>query len=75
MITINTRTELDELLYGENATHLDTLVGVACFGGELLAEALSNAYNQISDFFPYGDEGEFIVVDASGNVVEDEIYY
>ena len=78
MIIINNRTELNEVLYCSEipeSSGPDTLVGVAIIGGELLAEALSNPYNQIDGFFPMGDGGEFIVVDASGNVVEVFLYY
>ena len=78
MITINNRTELNEALYCSGIPEYsspDTLVGIAIIGGELLAEALSNEYNQIDGFFPYGSEGEFIIVDAAGNVVEDFLYY
>lgn len=75
MVTLNTRNELVEFLYGENSTSPDTLVGVAQIGGELLTEALSNEYGYIQDFFPCGDEGEYIQVDANGNVVADWLYY
>jgi len=78
MITINNRNELHNFLYEGDA--VDTLVGVANIGGELLAEAfhyykLSDGTAAIGDFFPYGDEGEEIVVDANGNVLSDAIYY
>jgi len=85
MITINTRTELNELLYGENSTRPDTLVGVAKFGNrsELHLEATSNWTGQefdiphhiISGFFPMGDEGEWIEIDLEGNIVGDFLYY
>lgn len=73
MVTLNNRDELVSFLYdGET---VDTLVGVAKIGGELLVEALSNEYKTIFCFFPMGDEGEFITVDDNGNVVENSIYY
>jgi len=78
MITINNRNELNNFLYEGDA--VDTLVGVANIGGELLVEALNmpsmdgNSF-YITCFFPYGDEGEEIVVDANGNVLSDSIYY
>jgi hypothetical protein len=75
MITINSRNELENFLYGADSTSPDTLVGVARIGGELLAEALSNEYNMIDCFFPMGDEGEYIEVDAEGTVLNDSIYY
>lgn len=75
MITINNRTELNEILYGGTTEHYDTLVGVARFGGELLSEALETDFRQITGFFPMGDEGEWIEVDANGIVVDDCIYY
>jgi len=78
MITINNRNELNNFLYEGEA--VETLVGVANIGGELLAEALNNPSSNgdrfyILCFFPYGDEGEEIVVDANGNVLSDSIYY
>ena len=75
MITINTRTELDEILYGVGSGSPDTLVGVARFGGELLAEALETRFRQITGFFPMGDEGEWIEVDADGIIVGNFLYY
>lgn len=75
MITFNTRDELVEFLYGTDSTSPDTLVGVARIGGELLAEALADPSYCITDFFPYGDEGECIEVDDAGNVVSDYLYY
>ena len=79
MITINNRNELENFLYGEDSTSPDTLVGIARIGGELLAEALTNELSDgtfyIGDFFPMGDEGEEIVVDANGNVLSDGLYY
>ena len=78
MIIINNRNELHNFLY--EGKEVDTLVGVARIGGELLAEALaSDIANDVTGyieyFFPMGDEGEFIEVDANGNVVRDSIYY
>lgn len=82
MITLNSRDELVEFLYGADSTSPDTLVGIATIGGELLAEALSednltrdgiNGYIQY--FFPCGDEGEYIEVDPNGNIVGDWLYY
>jgi hypothetical protein len=75
---INNRNELNSFLYEGDA--VDTLVGVANIGGELLAEALTMPSINgdcfyITCFFPYGDEGEEIVVDANGNVLSDSIYY
>ena len=73
MIIINNRNELHNFLY--EGKEVDTLVGIAKIGGELLVEALSNEYNTIFCFFPMGDEGEFVTVDENGNVVENFIYY
>jgi hypothetical protein len=78
MITINNRNELNSFLYEGDA--VDTLVGVANIGGELLAEALTMPSINgdcffITCFFPYGDEGEEIVIDANGNVLSDSITY
>jgi hypothetical protein len=79
MITLNTRNELNEFLYGENSTMPDTLVGIARLGGELLAEALTDEYASgcfhIGDFFPWGDEGEGITVDREGTIMSDYLYY
>jgi hypothetical protein len=75
MITFNTRDELVEFLYGADSTSPDTLVGVARIGGELLAEALTNEYRYIQDFFPCGDEGEYLEVNEDGEVVADWLYY
>lgn len=75
MVTLNNRDELVEFLYGANSTSPDTLVGVVQIGGELLVEALSNEYGYIQDFFPWGDEGEYIQVEANGNVVANWLYY
>ena len=80
MVTLNTRDELVEFLYGADSTSPDTLVGIATIGGELLAEAMSGEFatetrGYISDFFPCGDEGEGITVDNHGNVVDDFLYY
>lgn len=80
MITLNSREELVEFLYGVDSTSPDTLVGVARIGGELLTEALSSdiandVTGYIEDFFPCGDEGEFLEVDRDGNVVHDFLYY
>lgn len=75
MVTLNTRDELVEFLYGADSTSPETLVGVARIGGELLAEALSDDYNYIQNFFPCGDEGEYIEVDANGDIVGDWLYY
>jgi hypothetical protein len=79
MITINNRDEFENFLYGADSTSPDTLVGIARIGGELLAEALANELSNgtfyIADFFPMGDEGEEIVVDANGNVLSDYLYY
>ena len=72
---INNRNELENFLYGADSTSPDTLVGIARIGGELLAEALADPSYCITDFFPYGDEGEFIEVDDDGNVVGDYLYY
>lgn len=75
MVTLNTRNELVEFLYGANSTSPDTLVGIARIGGELLAEALTNEYRYIEYFFPYGDEGEYLEVNEDGEVVKDWLYY
>ena len=80
MITINSRNELENFLYGADSTSPETLVGIAIIGGELLAEAfqynaMSNGTACIGDFFPMGDEGEGITVDRDGNVLEDFLYY
>lgn len=75
MVTLNTRDELVEFLYGAESTSPDTLVGVARIGGELLNEALSDEYRYIQYFFPCGDEGEYIEVDENGEVVADWLYY
>lgn len=79
MITLNTRDELVEFLYGANSTSPDTLVGVARIGGELLAEALTDELSDgtfsINYFFPMGDEGEGINIDRDGNILEDYLYY
>mgnify|MGYP006296480493 FL=1 len=75
MVTLNTRDELVEFLYGADSSCPDTLVGVVRIGGELLDEALSDEYRYIQDFFPSGDEGEYIEVDESGEVVADWLYY
>ena len=78
MITINTRAELVELLYGEDSSSPidcpDTLVGIARIGGELLVEAIGSGM-EIRNFFPFDDEDEFIGVDIAGNIVNDFIYY
>jgi hypothetical protein len=79
MITINSRNELENFLYGADSTSPETLVGIARIGGELLAEALNDEYDSgrfhIGDFFPMGDEGEGITVDRDGNILEDFLYY
>lgn len=79
MITINSRNELENFLYGADSTSPDTLVGIATIGGELLSEALTHDMRDgtfhIGDFFPMGDEGEGITVDRDGNVLEDFLYY
>ena len=75
MITINNRNELETFLYGAGSTMPETLVGVARIGGELLSEALSNEYGYIQDFFPMGDEGEYIEVNENGEIVSDYLYY
>lgn len=75
MKTLNTRNELVEFLYGKNSTELETLVGVARIGGELLEEALASGYNQINCFFPMGDEGEWISVNENGEIVGNYLYY
>ena len=75
MIILNTREELVEFLYGANSNSPSTIVGLVKIGGELLAEALSDKYRSIGDFFPCGDEGESITVDEKGSVVEDWLYY
>ena len=75
MITINNRNELENFLYGADSTMPDTLVGVARIGGELLSEALGNEYGYIQDFFPRGDEGEYIEVNENGEIVSDYLYY
>ncbi len=79
MITLSTRDELVEFLYGADSTSPDTLVGVARIGGELLAEALAHEFSDgtfgISDFFPCGDEGEGICVDREGTILSDYLYY
>lgn len=73
MITLNTRDELKNFLYGTEREY-STLVGIARIGGELLVEALSNPYRIIECFFYAGDEGEFIEVDENGTILEDSIY-
>lgn len=73
MITLNTRDELKNFLYGTEKEY-STLVGIARIGGELLAEALSNKYHQIECFFYAGDEGEYIEVSEDGTIIEDSIY-
>ena len=75
MITINNRNELENFLYGADSTMPDTLVGVARIGGELLSEALGDEYGYIQDFFPMGDEGEYIEVNENGEIVNDYLYY
>jgi hypothetical protein len=79
MITLNTRNELNEFLYGENSTMPETLVGIARLGGELLIEALNDEYDagrfHIGNFFPCGDEGEGITVDHEGTILSDYMYY
>lgn len=75
MITINSRNELENFLYGADSTMPETLVGVARIGGELLSEALGNEYGYIQDFFPMGDEGEYIEVNENGEIVNDYLYY
>ena len=70
MITVNTRNELTDLL---NNNDRWTLVGVVRFGGELLAEVFDGECNQISidEELGFMDDGGWIEVDASGNVIED----
>lgn len=70
MTTVNTRNELIDLL-NNNDSH--TFVGVVRFGGELLAEVFDGEYNQISIDHELGfcDDGGWIEIDASGNVIED----
>ena len=80
MVTLNTRDELIEFLYGADSTSPDTLIGIATVGGELLAEAMNGEFasdteGYITDFFPCGDEGECITVDNHGNVTDDFLYY
>lgn len=79
MITINSRNELENFLYGADSTMPETLVGVARIGGELLDEALTHELSDgtfsINDFFPCGDEGEYIEVARDGEVVRDFLYY
>lgn len=79
MITISSRNELENFLYGADSTSPDTLVGIARIGGELLSEALTHDMGDdtfhIGDFFPMGDEGEEITVDRDGNILEDYLYY
>lgn len=81
MVTLNNREELVEFLYGANSTQPSTLVGVARIGGELLKEALSNDIaldgfsGYIENFFPCGDEGEYIEVDNRGTILNDFLYY
>ena len=80
MITINNRNELENFLYGADSTSPDTLVGIARIGGELLEEAfhyyeMSDGNACLGDFFPYGDEGEEIIVDRDGNILSDYLYY
>lgn len=79
MITLNTRDELVEFLYGANSTEPETLVGIARIGGELLAEALADELSDgtfsINYFFPMGDEGEGINIDRDGNILNDYLYY
>ena len=72
---IMNRAELDEILYGENSVSPDTLVDSEyAIGGELLEEARNNN-NSIENFFPMGDEGEYIEVDNDGYVIADFLYY
>jgi hypothetical protein len=72
---IMNRAELDEILYGENSVSPDTFVDSEyAIGGELLEEARNNN-NSIEDFFPMGDEGEYIEVDNDGYVIADFLYY
>ena len=79
MVTLNTRDELVEFLYGADSISPDTLVGIARIGGELLDEALTNELSDgtfsINDFFPCGDEGEGINVDRDGMILSDYLYY
>jgi hypothetical protein len=79
MITLNTRDELVEFLYGANSTEPETLVGIARIGGELLDEALTEELSDgtfsINYFFPMGDEGEGINIDRDGNILNDYLYY
>ena len=75
MVTLNTRDELVEFLYGADSSCPDTLVGVARIGGDLLDEALSDEHGYIQYFFPMGDEGEYIEVNENGEVVADWLYY
>lgn len=79
MVTLNTRDELVEFLYGANSTSPDTLVGIARIGGELLDEALTNEFSDgtfgINYFCPMGDEGEEISVDRNGVILNDYLYY
>jgi hypothetical protein len=79
MITINSRNELENFLYGADSTSPETLVGIAIIGGELLSEALTHDLRDgtfhIGEFFPMGDEGEGITVDRDGNILEDFLYY
>ncbi len=80
LIVLNTRDELVEFLYGADSTSPETLVGVANIGGELLAEALASDIGHditgyIENFFPCGDEGEYIEVARNGEVVRDFLYY
>ena len=81
MIILNTREELVEFLYGANSDSPSTIVGLVKIGGELLKEALSNDIaldgfsGYIENFFPCGDEGEYIEVDNRGTVLNDFLYY
>ena len=80
MITITSRNELENFLYGADSTSPETLVGIAIIGGELLTEAfhyyeLSDGTACLGDFFPCGDEGEGITVDRDGNILSDYLYY
>jgi hypothetical protein len=75
--TIKTRKQLQQYLYGAKSESPDTLVGSNVrIGGRLLAQAMKTN-NEISEFNPIGDEGEYIQLDPSGSgkVIKDFLYY
>jgi len=67
------RSELCDILYGENAT-VDSLLEEYAIGGELLAEARDN-HNMITDFFKSGSDGEYIEVDNDGYIIDEFFFF